>query len=140
MRHIRYYNTSPSKEEDKKEDEIVKKDKGFFSSMSKTTKYILIILLVLFILLIFYLIYRSGKKTSVEVLQHSSNSNDYTTNSKSIKASDISLDRDIDIASNASYNEVMSSSSVSEAGTIDDIIINNEKTGMPVGNLRYVYF
>lgn len=140
MRHIRYYNTSPLKEEDKKEDEIVKKDKGFFSSMSKTTKYILIILLVLFILLIFYLIYRSGKKTSVEVLQHSSNSNDYTTNSKSIKASDISLDRDIDIASNASYNEVMSSSSVSEAGTIDDIIINNEKTGMPVGNLRYVYF
>jgi hypothetical protein len=137
MRHIRHYTTSTSKDEDKKEEEIVKNETGFFSSMSKTTKYILIILLVLFVLLIFYLIYRSGKKTSVEVLEHSSSS---LNNTKSMITNDIGMDRDIDIVSNASYNEVMSTASVSEAGTIDDIIINSEKTGMSVGNLRYVYF
>ncbi len=134
MRHIRYYSTN-----DKNKDELNKeenKKKGFFSSMSKTTKYILLILLVLFIVLIIYLIYRSSKTSVTSTQKYNSvlKGEDILSNSGGVS------ERDIDIASNASYNEVMSTASVSEAGTIDDIIINEGKTGMPVGNLRYIYF
>ena len=148
MRHIRYTENNRHQPKDKKEEENeeeIKKSSGFFGSMSKTTKYILLGLLIGVILLIVYLIYRSSRVPS---------SSDIKTISSNIKSvgskvnSSIFNDKDLDIVSNASYSELTDNryindninDGISETGTIDDIIIEGPQTGMPIGNLRYVYF
>ena len=147
MRHIRYTNTNKQQSKDRKEEEIeeeTKKTTGFFGSMSKTTKYILLGLLIGFILLIVYLIYRSSRVPSSSDVKNIS-SNLKVVDSKVISSS--FNDKDLDIVSNASYSELAdnrftnnNNDILSETGTIDDIIIEGPQTGMPIGNLRYVYF
>jgi hypothetical protein len=147
MRHIRYTNTNKQQSKDRKEEEIeeeTKKPTGFFGSMSKTTKYILLGLLIGVILLIVYLIYRSSRVPSSSDVKNIS-SNLKVVDSKVISSS--FNDKDLDIVSNASYSELAdnrftnnNNDILSETGTIDDIIIEGPQTGMPIGNLRYVYF
>ncbi len=147
MRHIRYNNNNKQQPKDEKKDE--KKEEivtstGFFGSMSKTTKYILIGLFIGVIILIIYLIYRSSRvPSSSNVKNISSNLN---VGSNKLESSSFN-DKDLDIVSNASYGELMdnhysnnANDVLSETGTIDDIIIEGPQTGMPIGNLRYVYF
>ena len=154
MRHIRYINpnnTSINSNSDfsntksKKDDDTKNKNKdkeGFFGSMSKTTKYILIGLAIVVILLIIYLIYRSSSSTK-QINTHSTNIKQISTN----HLYDSDEPGDLDIISNADYNEILSrgdiesvSESVSETGTIDDIIINGPETGKPIANMKYIYF
>ena len=144
MRHIRY--TKEKSIKDKKDEEIVEEEskvsKGFFGGMSKTTKYILIGLLIGVVILIIYLIYRSSRVPSVVKSGHS-----LGIKMESKIKSDFIGEKDLDIVSNASYSELAENNYnynnndvISETGTIDDIIIDGPQTGMPIGNLRYVYF
>ena len=145
MRHIRYTNTNKQLSKDKKEEELeqeTKKSTGFFGSMSKTTKYILLGLLIGVIILIVYLIYRSSRVPTTTDIKNTN----IVSNSKVESYSSFN-DKDLDIVSNASYSELAdnrytnnNNDILSETGTIDDIIIEGPQTGMPIGNLRYVYF
>jgi cell division protein FtsL len=142
MRHIRYTNNK-QQSKDKKEVEIEEENKkptGFFGSMSKTTKYILLGLLIGVIILIIYLIYRSSRvPSSTDIKNIESNIKGINTITKSSSTSFV--EKDLDIVSNASYSELVANNdNLSETGTIDDIIIEGPQTGMPIGNLRYVYF
>ncbi len=142
MRHIRYTNNK-QQSKDKKEVEIEEENKkptGFFGSMSKTTKYILLGLLIGVIILIIYLVYRSSRvPSSTDIKNIESNIKGINTITKSSSTSFV--EKDLDIVSNASYSELVANNdNLSETGTIDDIIIEGPQTGMPIGNLRYVYF
>ena len=110
-----------------REDEkrITKEEKFGFLKDVPVIKYIIIVLIILFVIYICYKLYIHFTKKTSEVI---------IDDIKIEKYEDSDL---LDINSDSDSESVIDDDDV---GGIDDIIIKGTKTGLPIANMRYVYF
>ena len=114
-----------NREEEKR---ITKEEKFKFLKDVPVLKYIIIVLIILFVIYICYKLYIHFTKK--------------TYDKQSVIIDDIKIEKNedselLDINSDSETESVIDDDDV---GRIDDIIIEGTKTGLPIANMRYVYF
>ena len=111
-----------TREEEKR---ITREEKFEFLKDVPVIKYIIIGLIICFVIYICYKLYIHFTKKTSEVI-----------------IDDIKIEKyeDSDLLDINSDSETESVIDEDDVGRIDDIVIEGTKTGLPIANMRYVYF